>query len=71
MANVCRAEYCVMLAVEGSDWCAAHKQAPPLHNLENAKQWRRRTALAKAAAKRVAAIAAKSDAAMAKRRGSP
>ena len=69
MAKTCRAEWCVSLAMDGSEWCAIHAKAPPLHNLERQKDWRRRTALQKAAATREAARIAASDAAMAKRRG--
>ena len=67
MGLTCRAEWCVALPVEGSRYCAIHKLAPPLHNLESQKDWQKRTNRERAAKKRAAAQAAASDAALAKR----
>lgn len=67
--NTCRAEWCVALPLPGSRYCAIHTQAPPLHNLESEKDWRKRTNRERAAKKRAADKAAESDAALAKRGG--
>ena len=69
MAETCRAEWCVGIPVEGSVYCAIHKAMPPLHNLESAREWGIRTRRIKAARKRAADSAAKSDATLAKRGG--